>query len=210
MSDIYIFGASGYARETAILIQEMNEYSLKAFIDIKDSEDFIKVNNLFYPIISEDTFLEKCKGRKIKAVIAIADTKITEKIIHKFQDICLFPNIIHPSSTIHGRYDLGIGNVISYNCVFTDNITIGSFNRFNVGVSVGHDVVIGDNNQFNPSCKISGNVVIGDANLFGVNSVVLQGVQICDNNTIGASSLILKKINIPGTYIGVPAKRFKF
>jgi len=40
MKDIYIFGASGYAKETALLIQEMKEYTIVAFVD-KD----IKENN---------------------------------------------------------------------------------------------------------------------------------------------------------------------
>ena len=31
MEDIYIFGASGYARETALINQEIGKYTLKAF-----------------------------------------------------------------------------------------------------------------------------------------------------------------------------------
>lgn len=210
MKDIYIFGASGFARETAILIQEMQEYNIKAFVDIKSSDISVSVNGKLYPIISEGLFYNICQEDEQFATIAISDVKITSKIIEKFQEICTFPNIIHKSSNFHGDFMIGIGNIITYNCIFTDNIKIGSFNRFNVGAIVGHDVKIGNNNQFNPACKISGNVSIGNNNFFGVNSVVLQGVKISDNIIVGASSLILKKTITPGTYIGVPAKKFDY
>jgi len=209
MKDIYIFGASGYARETAFIIQEL-EFNIKAFIDIKSNDIEISINKFSYPIISEESFYNLCLNNNLYAVIAISDPKITEKIITRFQEICEFPNIIHPSSKIYGSYNIGVGNLISYNCIFTDNIKIGSFNRFNVGVAVGHDVDIGDNNQFNPSCNISGYVTIENNNFFGVNSVILQKVRIKNNTIVGASSLVLRNILKEGTYIGVPAKKIEF
>ena len=209
MKDIYIFGASGYARETAFIIQEL-KFNIKAFIDIKSNDVEISINEFSYPVISEDSFYDLCLNNNICAVIAIADTNTTEKIIFRFQGICEFPNIIHPSSNLYGSYNIGEGNVISYNCVFTDNIKIGSFNRFNIGITVGHDVTIGNNNQFNPSSNISGNVTIENNNLFGVNSVVLQGLNLCSNNIIGASSLVVKNISKAGTYIGIPAIKFNY
>lgn len=58
MKDIYIFGASGYAKETALLIEEMGEYRLRGFVDkdcIEGGET--EVNHISYPILSEEGFL---------------------------------------------------------------------------------------------------------------------------------------------------------
>ena len=210
MKDIYIFGASGYAREVALLINELNEFSIKGFVDKENSNSEIILNNNSYSIISEKQFINICKNNKTNAAIAIANPLITINIINKFDNICSFPNIIHPNTIFSGKSILGKGNIISYNCIFTDNIKIGSFNRFNIGVLVGHDVTIGNNNQFNTSCNISGNVKIENNNLFGVNSVILQNIQICDDNLIGASSLVIKNIKKSGTYIGNPAVKLKY
>lgn len=210
MEDIYIFGASGYARETALLINDIGKYTIKAFVDIESSEKLLAVKDQSYPVISENLFKNICNENITNAAIAISSPKIAYKIIAKFENKCTFPNLIHSSVILAGDHTMGIGNIITYNCVFTDNINIGSFNRFNIGVTVGHDVVIGNNNQFNPTCNVSGNIKIGNNNLFGVNSVLLQGVQIGNDIIIGASSLVLKKILKPGTYIGIPANEFVY
>lgn len=208
MKDIYIFGASGYAKETVLLIKEMGEYIIKAFVDKNNlNQKFASVNNFTYPIISEDNFYQICKKEQQEAVISIANWEVVNKLVMRFDNYCNFPNIIHPSSAFKGKYNIGRGNIISYDCLFTEDITIGSFNRFNVRVAIGHNSTIGDYNHFNSSVNIAGNVVIGNNNLFGINSIVLQNLTISDGNTIGAASLILKNITKTGTYFGVPAKR---
>lgn len=207
---IYIFGASGYAKETALLIQEIGEYNIKAFVD-KHSEEgnFIYVNTHIYPIISETDFYELCQNKRLNVVISIANTNIVNNLLKRFQDFCNFPNIIHPSSLFKGKYSIGMGNIIAYDCIFTEQVSIGSFNRFNIRITVGHDTVIGNNNHFNPLVSIAGNVNIGSDNLFGVNSVVLQNIAISDGNTIGAKSLVVKNILKQGTYFGIPAKKLE-
>ena len=77
MKDIYIFGASGYAKETALLIQEMKEYTIVAFVDkdIKEN-NFLSVNGYTYPLISEIDFYEICKNKRTNIVISIANATI--------------------------------------------------------------------------------------------------------------------------------------
>lgn len=212
MKKIYIFGASGFAREIYFLVKDMKEYHVEAFIDKKEkSDNYINIDSFNIPVISESSFIEIChENPTTHAVIAIADTKITSHIIAKFNHKCIFPNIIHPSCIAFSPLDIGIGNIITINCVFSDKIKIGSFNRFNIGCLMGHDTIIGSNNHFNSECKISGEVKIGNNNFFGVNAVVLQGLRIEDNNIVGASSLLAHSIKSRNTYLGVPAQKFEF
>lgn len=211
MEDIYIFGSGGFAREVFYLIQDIGNYRFKAFVDKELSTNSLSLSDNNYPIISDDEFYKICAiNGNMNAAIAIACPSIVSCIIANFKHICRFPNLIHPSANFFGKLKLGIGNIITWNCFFSDNISIGSFNRFNIGNVVGHDVAIGDNNQFNPSCNISGNVTIANSNYFGVNAVVLQGIQIGSANTIGASSLVLRKISDGGTYFGIPAIKMVF
>ena len=110
--EIYIFGASGYARETALLIQKIGVYTIKAFVD-KDTKgnDSISVNGYTYSVISETNFYEICQNNRPNAVISISDASIVNNILNRFQNLCNFPNIIHPSS-FKGMYSIGIGNII--------------------------------------------------------------------------------------------------
>lgn len=211
MKEIYIFGLGGFAREVFYLIKDLNCFDVKAFIDRKPVVSCISIYNESIPVISEDNFLKICTTqKKIDVVIAIANSLIVSNIISRFRILCEFPNLIHPSVKIFGVLKMGVGNVIAYNCLFSDNVTIGSFNRFNIGNIIGHDVEIGDNNHFNPSCNISGNVKIGDDNLIGVKAVILQGIKLGNGNTVGASSLLFKNIKDDSTYIGVPAKKMDY
>ncbi|MCC8172055.1 MAG: acetyltransferase [Parabacteroides sp.] len=209
MEYLYIFGNSGYARETFYLVKSLNRYDICAFVDIHSGENVMLGDNIV-PVISEDDFeiiLQKNGVNKVNAVISIADAHIARKIYNRFKGKCKYPNIVSPLALCYERVRMGEGNIISPYCFFTVNVKMGSFNKFNFGVGVGHDVTIGDFNQFNSSVNLSGHVTVGSCNLFGVKSTVLQGLKIGDNNTVGASSLLIKSIHSERIYIGVPAKK---
>jgi serine acetyltransferase len=43
----------------------------------------------------------------------------------------------------------------------------------------------------------------------GTNASIKEKISIHSLTTIGSNATVVKHINIPGTYIGVPAKRIK-
>ena len=205
--NIYIIGCGGFSKEVYFLINEINEYNVKGFIEPNPTNNYFNIDNQKIPIIDEDLFLSTHKGENI--VIGIGRPLIIELLSKKFKDFN-YPNIIHPSFTYHkNNINMGIGNIITAGVRFTTGITIGSFNIFNLNMTVGHDTVIGDGNVFNPSTNISGNNKIGDNNLFGVGSISLENLTIGNYNIIGASSLMTKSITDNGVYTGVPSKFIK-
>jgi sugar O-acyltransferase (sialic acid O-acetyltransferase NeuD family) len=123
-----------------------------------------------------------------------------------------FPNIIDP--TLRGpEIDsllIGEGNIITRSCFFSCNVSIGDFNLFNGSVCLGHDVKIGSYNAFMPAVRISGNVEIGERNLFGVCSVVLQKLKIGEGVSLTPGSVLLHQPQNNSTYIGNPAKLFRY
>lgn len=209
MKDIYIFGAGGFAREIVYLIRDIQEYNVRAFVDIKEAPS-TEIEGKTIDIISEKTFEAICQSSPTHAVIAVANNKTAKKIATHFYNICTFPNLIHPSVSHFGKLIIGEGNIITMGNCFSEHVHIGSFNRFNTCCGIGHDTYIGNYNMFNPGCKISGSVTIGDGNSFGVNAVVLQQIKIGNNNTIGAASLIISHLKDGKSYIGVPAQKIDF
>lgn len=123
-----------------------------------------------------------------------------------------FPNCIATNFRISDpeSFSIGKGNIIQGGCSVTTNVTVGDFNLFNGKVALGHDVTIGNGNVFMPGCRISGEVTAGDSNLFGAMSFVKQGLRIGSDVTLSPLSALLTKPKDGNTYIGNPAKIFKF
>ncbi|MDY0211290.1 MAG: NeuD/PglB/VioB family sugar acetyltransferase [Acholeplasma sp.] len=213
MKKIAIYGAGGFGREVACLINKINEVSREW--------DIIGFFDDGIPIGTRNEYGEVLGGmleinshiEKLALVIAIASPKIVEKIVQNIKaPNVYYPNIIAPDVIFLDKNNvrIGNGNILCSGCLLSCNVTLGNFNILNGFVPIGHDTIVGDYNSIMPSVKISGEVIIGNRNFFGVNSVVLQQIKIGNDTVIGASSLILKETKDGATYIGNPASILKY
>ena len=208
MKDIYIIGASGFGREVAWLIYELDEWNVKGFIDDNPSLHGEIVNGI--PVIGNTDFL--LKSNEITNVcIAIGNPEIRQKVFNKLKvnTNLRYPNIIASNVRIDKTIKMGIGNIICCQSVLTVNIKLGSFNHINLDCTIGHDVEMNDYITVYPSVNISGNVEIGSYSEFGTGSQIIQGKRITNNVVIGASATVVRDINESGTYVGCPARRIK-
>ena len=123
-----------------------------------------------------------------------------------------FPNIISPwlAFADEQTFSLGEGNIIQGTCWASTDVTIGNFNIFNSEIILGHDVKVGDFNVFMPDIHVSGEVTIGECNLMGVGSIIHQQIHIGHDVTLSPGSVLLTKPKDGCTYIGNPAKIFRF
>lgn len=205
IEDIYIIGASGFAKEVYSLIVTEKKYIVKGFIDFKPQDDYLVFKDNIIPIIDEDIFLKEKELYNSNVVIGIGSPKVIEAIFEKYENY-KFPNIISIKSTIGVDVEFGKGNVVTQNVIFTTNIQIGDGNIFNLSSTIGHDCSIGNYNVVNPAVNISGGVKLGNGNLLGVGSIILQYITIGSSNIIGGSSLVTKSIEDKKLVIGVPGK----
>lgn len=213
MKKIAIYGAGGFGREVACLINKINEQSpeweLIGFFD----DGIVKGSKNEYGVILGGIDEVNRYPAELAVVLAIASPKIVEKIVGDITSSKIsFPNIISPDVTFLDRdnVSIGKGNIISFHCVISCNVRIGDFNIFNWAITIGHDVIIQNFNAFMPDVKISGEVTIGNKNFFGVNSTILQQINIGNETVIGASSLVLRKTKDGMTYVGNPASIIKY
>jgi sugar O-acyltransferase (sialic acid O-acetyltransferase NeuD family) len=210
VKNYYIIGCGGLAKEVYTLTSQTlaNSNHFKGFIDLDNSNEVIIIGNENFPIINQVEFLKRTTpSKKNELYIGVGNPIIIDKISKLFTNYN-FPNLIHPNVIYDvNSVKLGRGNILTAGCILTVDISLGSFNYFNLTTTVGHDVIIGDNNVFNPGVNISGSVKIGSSNLFGTNSTILQTLKIENNNIIGASSLLTKSINSDNIMLGVPAKK---
>lgn len=209
MKDIVIYGAGGFGREVACLIQTINKVNTEwNFIGFIDDEQESGTCCEYGQVLGGLQYLNTY-DRKLAVVIAIGSSAALQDLSTRIVNPKIyFPNMIAPGVIFHDENSvlLGKGNIILFHSIISCNVRLGNFNLLNNDVMVGHDSEIGDFNVLNPSTRISGNVRIGDMNFFGVCSVILQKLIIGNNTRIAANSCVMRNTKDKGLYIGTPAQ----
>ena len=215
MKDIAIYGAGGLGRELAAALDYLTwdnpeGWNFVGFFD--DGEPVWKQVGKYGKILGGIDELNNWKSPLnvvlcfgAPETIRIVKNKITNPLIS-------FPNLIHKGFWVSDRdtFSIGQGNIIQGGCCATTNVRIGNFNLFNGDVVIGHDVQIGDCNVLMPGCRISGEAHIGNRCLIGAMSFIKQLIHVGDGVQLSPLSALLTKPKPGATYIGNPAKIFKF
>ncbi len=216
MKDIAIFGAGGFGKEVACLVDRINKaesepkWNLKGFFD--DGKKIGSQISYYGEVLGGIEELNSWHD-PISIVIAIGNPITIMSVRKRIKGSHIdFPNLIDPTFMIADErgFKIGNGNIIQGNCCASCDTEIGDFNVFNGDVAMGHDVIIGNYNVIMPDIRISGEVTIGDCNLLGVGSIVLQQIKVGNNVHLGAGAVLMTKPKDGNTYIGNPAKLFKF
>jgi len=211
MKDIAIYGAGGFGREVACILNKINEinktWNLIGFLD----DGIIPGESIshFGKVIGGLSFVNEYK-KPLSIVFAIGTPSIIKKIVSNISNTLIeYPNIIHPEAFFADKSSLkiGRGNVVVRACSFSCDVVIGDFNQLNSISSLAHDVKIGSYNVFMPLSRISGGVEIGDLNTFGIGSVVLQYIKVGNNTRIAPGSYIMRKTRDGFLYVGNPARK---
>lgn len=214
MKDIAIFGAGGFGKEVACLIKQINEVKptwniIGYFDDGKEKGSQISHYGKVLGGVAEIN----CFPKELAIAIAIGNPKslrgVRERIVN---DKIYFPNIIAPTFVVSDpmTFSVGEGNIIGNGCAVSCDVSIGNYNIFNADIVMGHDAKVGNFNVIMPDIRISGEVTIGDENLIGVGSIILQQVKIGNRVHLGAGAVLMTKPKDGCTYLGNPAKIFKF
>jgi sugar O-acyltransferase (sialic acid O-acetyltransferase NeuD family) len=207
MKDLIIYGAGGFGRETALMIEQINEdkkqWNVIGFIDDQLSTHD-HVDGL--QILGNKKQLEKFPNADI--VIAIADPIARANIVSNIhQETINFPILIHPDASVGSKANkIGKGAIITAGCRLTTGVSIHEFVIINLLTSIGHDVTIDNYSSIMPGCNISGNVKIGERVLLGTGAKVLQNISIGSNCKIGAGAVVTRNIHDGKTVVGIPAK----
>lgn len=212
--DIAIYGAGGLGRELASLFNHISSWQNRwRFIGFFD--DKITKNTPIGHFGNVLGGIDMVNGweNELDLVLCFGSPASIRAIYDKITNIRIsFPNMILPDLWISDKssFTIGQGNIIMGHTEFTTNIHIGNFNLFNGSVVVGHDAYIGDFNVFMPACRVSGEVRIGNECLFGAMSFVHQQLTIPNNVTLSPLSVMLSNPKSNKTYIGNPAKVFRY
>lgn len=215
MKKIAIYGAGGFGRETACLINKINEvqpeWELIGFFDDNPSLKGTMISHYGSCLGGINELNEY--PEELGVAMAIGNSEIVKQLLDNIcNDHLYFPNLIHPKVTYNdfSTVKMGKGNIIQGGCFFSCDVSIGDFNVMNGSVVLGHDDRIGSYNVFMPAVRISGQVEIGDFNFGGVGCIVLQGLKIGNHVKLGAGCVLMTKPKDGCLYMGNPAKKVTF
>lgn len=213
MRDLIIFGAGGFGREVAWLVERINKveprWNLLGFIDDDESKQGTEING--YKVLGKTGDIIKYSGSYF--VCAVAASRTREIIVSNMKAIdpnVKFGTVIDPSVEISDFVTIGEGTIICAHTVITVNIFIGNHVIINLDCMVGHDAILNDFVTLYPSVNISGMTNIGHASELGTGMQIIQGKRIGDYSIVGAGAVVVKDIPEKCTAVGSPAKPIKF
>lgn len=192
-----IVGAGGFGREVYWSLPLMERINTKFFVDDKYWDG---KNDLILPI-------SKFNPSEYELVIAIGEPKDRFDMVQRLPKETKYFTHIHPSVQILGDdIEIGEGSIICAGTIITTNVKLGKHTHLNLQTTIGHDCKIGDYFTTAPGAKISGNCNIYDCVYIGTNASVKEKISIHSLTTIGSNAAVVKHIEVPGIYVGVPAK----
>lgn len=210
MKNLVIIGAGGVGRETALIVQQINQlddtWNLVGFVD-DNLDNFGKVINGYSVIGGIDTL--ELLDEDYYVVIAIANYKVKKSIVERLKGKFRFATIVHPKVWIHDFMTLGEGSIIYEGAILTSNIEIGNHVIICPKCGVGHDSKVKDYVSLLWNVNVSGNDLIDEGVLMGTGSTVIQGKTIGKGATIGAGAVVVDNVDPFSTAVGVPAKVIK-
>ena len=201
MKELVIIGASGHGKVAADIAARVG-YKNIVFLD-----DNLAVKNcLHYSVVGTVKDTEKYKESDF--FIAIGDGKIRKKIQEELITIgCNIVSLFHPEAIISSFVKIGVGTIVVAGAVINSGTIIGSGCIVNTSSSIDHDCKIGDFSHVAIGAHLAGGVEVGSGSWIGAGAIVNNQVFICDSCIVGSGAVVIHNIEIPGTYVGVPAKR---
>ena len=211
MKAIAIFGAGGFGRELACIINLINQeeptWNLIGFFDDGIEEG----TEVQYGKILGGVDKLNLWDKPIAIAIALGNPKVLRTVVGKIHNPLIeFPNIIAPNVFFLDKdtIKIGKGNIIFPNSLISCNVKMGDFNMLNVYTQMGHESELGNYNVIMPNTSISGGVIVGNANLFGVKSTVLQYKKVGNEVVLSPGSVLSRSAKDGKMYLGNPAKVF--
>lgn len=197
---LVILGTSGFALELGDLLLSAG-YKLRGFVG--PNCEF----SLSAPWLGDDDVLADLP-RPLYALVAVGAPllrrKLREKVIKQGIQIISY---IDPAAHVSRRAEVGNGSIVYPNATIHADTKLGIGVLVNSNATVGHETKIGDYSNIGPGVAIGGRCEIGSGVYVGIGASIVEFIKVTEGVVLGAGATLVHHADIPGTYVGVPAKR---
>jgi sugar O-acyltransferase (sialic acid O-acetyltransferase NeuD family) len=205
---LYIFGAGGFGREIAWLVEQLWGGDVeRAFL--VDHPEYLHgpVNGVPVQLLGE------ADGTSSRFVVAVGNPQARRSITQRCIALGLRPaRLVHPRVEMSSHNELGDGTILCAGSIVTTNVSIGEQVHVNLDCTIGHDVRIGEYATLSPGVHVSGNVEIGRDVFIGTGANIINGqtgapLIIGDGAVIAAGACVTRSVESGALMAGVPAVR---
>lgn len=212
MKNLIIIGASGFGREMAQYIEDINEsrplpeWNLLGFID----DNPHALDGIEHGLMIIDGIAEHQPRNDVFYACAIAFPSVKRKIVTMLKERgARFATIIHPTARVSRYAHLGEGVVVTPGSNINIDASVGDFVSV-LASGIGHDASVGDFSTLSGHVWINGHVCVGNNVYMGCGSMVAPSKKIGDNATVGIGSVVVSNIRAGIKVFGNPAKKIDF
>ncbi len=212
IGEIAIYGAGGFAREIAWLVESCDSadcsYKPVCFIDDNEINHGSVINGL--PVMGLSEAHERFPGARVVGGPGSPQTR--ERVMERAALAGFgFATLIHPNVQRSRSARFGDGTVICAGSIITVDITLGRHVQINLDCTIGHDVRMGDYTTLAPGVHVSGWVHFGRRVYVGTGAVIINGTRespilVGDDAVIGAGACVVESVPSGQTVVGVPAR----
>jgi sugar O-acyltransferase (sialic acid O-acetyltransferase NeuD family) len=207
MQDLVIIGASGFGKEVAWLVEEINRatptWNLLGFLD--DDPARHGSSSVGYPVLGPLDWMQSHSG--VASAIGIGEPRVRRRVANRAAAFgAWFPALVHPDVRLHPSVRVSPGVLICAGNILTVEIDLGQHAHVNLSNTIGHGAVLGDFCTIYPGNSISGDIVLEAGVSLGTGGSIIQGRRVGNGTTVGAGATIVRDLPPDVVAVGSPAK----
>jgi sugar O-acyltransferase (sialic acid O-acetyltransferase NeuD family) len=117
--------------------------------------------------------------------------------------------VIHSNAYVAPSCTIGEGVVILPGCTLDNNVVLSDNVFLNTSATIAHDSTVKAHTFLSPRVAIAGFVIVGECCNIGINCTLIDNITLTDRVQTGGGAVVINNLDIPGLYVGVPAKLIK-
>jgi acetyltransferase-like isoleucine patch superfamily enzyme len=118
-------------------------------------------------------------------------------------------SFIHKSSYVSDTAIVNLGTFVAPFCTIAHLAVVDKDCILGPYSMVSHNSTVGSGSLMHSGAMIAGSTMVGQYCQLNLRSSIIDNLSICDEVCVGANSMITKNIEIPGYYVGAPARKIK-
>jgi len=215
MKDIVLFGAGGFGREAANMINDSinkvhpNTYRLIGYIvDEQYAKPGTDING--YPVLGDISWLINHRDDVVCGLTIGEHFDEKERVFRLLDENHItIETLIDGWAYVPSTCKIGRGCYIGYNSLLSANCEIGDGVFLNTQCNCGHDVKIGNFSTLYTRVSVSGYCTIGSHVMIGGCAYIVPHRKIGDGAVVAAGSVVFTNVKSNTHVMGNPAKRIE-
>ena len=207
ITKVVIWGAFGHALVVADILESYDSYEIVGFLDdVNLDRHGCSVHGK--TVLGGREHLSVLMKEGVRHIaLGFGSCSGRIEIGNKIRDKGFLPlSVFHPSCTVSGNAEIGMGTAILSGVVVDPGCKVGDYCIINNNSTVCHNSVVEDGAHICPGAQIAGGVTIGCGSWIGIGSCVVDKVTIGAGTFIGAGSVVTKDMPEGVLAYGNPAQ----